>query len=248
MMAWFRFYDEVLDDPKVQRLPPRAFKHWVNILCLAKRTDGVLPAIPDIAFALRIDEEKTQALVNTLIENKLLDNGTDGIVPHNWCGRQYKSDVSTDRVKRFRKRSKAPQGTPPETETETETERKREAVAKNADPTPDLPPIPESLKRGTRLSLDNLPDDWREFCRIARPGLDPERTWAIFQDHWRAKAGQGGVKLDWQATWRNWVRREGNGNGINRRADGSGGKTTKDERAKAAVLRGLAVKLPGSSQ
>ena len=121
-------------------------------------------------------------------------------------------------------------------------------VAKSADPTPDLPPIPESLRRGTRLSLESLPDDWRQFCEAERPDLDPERTWAIFQDHWRSKAGQAGVKLDWLATWRNWVRREGKGNGINRQADGGGGRATKDERAKAALVRGLAIKLPEPSQ
>ncbi len=117
-------------------------------------------------------------------------------------------------------------------------------VAKSADPTPDLPSIPESLKRGTRLSLESLPDEWREFCQAEREDLDPERTWAIFQDHWRGKAGQAGVKLDWLATWRNWVRREGKGNGINRQADGGGGRATKDERGKAALLRGLDAKLP----
>ena len=119
-------------------------------------------------------------------------------------------------------------------------------VAKSADPTPDLPSIPESLKRGTRLSLESLPDDWQTFCQSERPDLDPERTWAIFQDHWRGKAGQAGVKLDWLATWRNWVRREGKGNRINRQADGGGGRATKDERAKAAIAKGLAIKLPES--
>ena len=29
---------------------------------------------------------------------------------------------------------------------------------------------------------------------------------AAFVDFWRAKAGKDAVKLDWQATWRNWVR------------------------------------------
>ena len=28
-----------------------------------------------------------------------------------------------------------------------------------------------------------------------------------FKDYWVGRAGQGGVKLDWEATWRNWVRR-----------------------------------------
>ena len=132
----------------------------------------------------------------------------------------------------------------PEQGTGNREQGKREAVARRADPTPDLPAIPKSLKRGTRLSLETLPDDWRQFCEAERPDLDPERTWAIFQDHWRGKAGKDGVKLDWLATWRNWVRREGKGNGINRQASGSGGRATKDERGKAALLRGLEAKLP----
>lgn len=123
-------------------------------------------------------------------------------------------------------------------------------VAKSADPTPDLPPIPESLRRarGSRLLLDSLPDDWRRFCKAEREDLDPERIWAIFQDHWRGKAGQSGVKLDWLATWRNWVRREGKGNGINRQAGGEGRDANKDERAKAAIAKGLAVEIPEPSQ
>ena len=141
----------------------------------------------------------------------------------------------------------SPDNFAPEQGTGNREQGKREAVAKSADPTPDLPSIPESLKRGTRLSLESLPDEWREFCQAERPDLDPERTWAIFQDHWRGKAGQAGVKLDWLATWRNWVRREGKGNGINRQADGGGGRATKDERGKAALLRGLDAKLPEPS-
>ena len=126
--------------------------------------------------------------------------------------------------------------------------RKREAVAKSAAPTPDLPPIPESLKRGTRLSLESLPDDWRDFCQAERPDLDPERIWAIFQDHWRGKARQAGVKLDWLATWRNWVRREGKGNGISWQVGGESRGANKDERAKAAIAKGLAVEIPEPSQ
>jgi hypothetical protein len=29
-----------------------------------------------------------------------------------------------------------------------------------------------------------------------------------FKDHWAAQAGRAGVKADWFATWRNWVRKE----------------------------------------
>ena len=43
MARWFRFYNEALDDPKVQKLPPALFKSWVNLLCLTARHDGTLP-------------------------------------------------------------------------------------------------------------------------------------------------------------------------------------------------------------
>ena len=44
-----------------------------------------------------------------------------------------------------------------------------------------------------------------------RQELTAERIRAIaeqFKDHWIAQPGQRGVKADWLATWRNWVRRE----------------------------------------
>lgn len=69
-------------------------------------------------------------------------------------------------------------------------------------------------KRGTRLLIENLPDEWREWA-IERGLRAPEREWEKFRDYWTARPGQGGVKLDWLATWRNWVRTalERNGGG-----------------------------------
>jgi hypothetical protein len=31
----------------------------------------------------------------------------------------------------------------------------------------------------------------------------------IFRDYWRSKPGRDGVKADWDAVWRNWLRRSG---------------------------------------
>ena len=61
--------------------------------------------------------------------------------------------------------------------------------------------------RGSRLSPDFcLKEDWKEFCQQDRPDLNPSKVFETFKDYWVAKAGQQGVKLDWFATWRNWVR------------------------------------------
>jgi hypothetical protein len=126
MARWFRMYDELLDDPKVQRLDPADFKAWVNLLCLASRNGGKLPAIEDIAFALRMDANGARTVVERLANATLIDRrngGADGMhyVPHAWDERQYKSDTSTERVKRFRQRSKTVTETPPDTESETDT-------------------------------------------------------------------------------------------------------------------------------
>ena len=61
--------------------------------------------------------------------------------------------------------------------------------------------------RGSRLSTDFcLTEEWKDFCQQDRPDLNPSKVFETFKDYWVAKAGQQGVKLDWFATWRNWVR------------------------------------------
>lgn len=112
-MAWFRFYTDVLNDPKVQRLDAETFRTWVNLLCLAKEHDGVLPDLSDVAFALRMSDDQTLAFLTELEKRGLIDVGDDGTrTPHNWEGRQYPSDSSTERTRRYRAR-KAPAAAAP---------------------------------------------------------------------------------------------------------------------------------------
>jgi hypothetical protein len=76
----------------------------------------------------------------------------------------------------------------PETERETETKKEKKTL-------------------GKRLASDfSFPKEWEEFCKTERPELSPVKTFDQFKDYWIAQAGQKGVKLDWFATWRNWVR------------------------------------------
>ena len=65
----------------------------------------------------------------------------------------------------------------------------------------------EKKTLGKRLATDfQFPLEWEQFCQQTRPELNPARTFDQFKDYWIAQAGQKGVKLDWSATWRNWVR------------------------------------------
>jgi len=65
-----------------------------------------------------------------------------------------------------------------------------------------------SDKKGTRLA-----DDWKLTKELGLwaegQGLAPDdvvRERDKFRDYWRSKAGANGIKLDWDATWRNWIR------------------------------------------
>ncbi|WP_207796603.1 DUF1376 domain-containing protein [Sphingomonas oleivorans] len=66
-----------------------------------------------------------------------------------------------------------------------------------------------SAKRASRLPADfAMPADWIAWAQDERGWSDADaRTeGASFTDYWHAKSGRDATKLDWQATWRNWVR------------------------------------------
>lgn len=110
MTRWFRFYTGVVDDPKAQMLAPDLFKHWVNVLCIAAENDGELPSLSAIAFKLRLAEPKAAGVLAKLCSFGLLDKTEKGFKPHNWDGRQYKSDTAdetaVERMRRYRDRKR----------------------------------------------------------------------------------------------------------------------------------------------
>jgi len=118
--TWFRFYNGAVNDPKVQRLPPTLFRFWVNVLCLASANAGTLPALEDMEFTLRISANQLSEFIGKLVSSGLLEQNGETFQPHNWNVRQFKSDGSTERVKRFRERSSNATVTANETGPETE--------------------------------------------------------------------------------------------------------------------------------
>jgi uncharacterized protein YdaU (DUF1376 family) len=71
-------------------------------------------------------------------------------------------------------------------------------------------------KRGSRLPDDFEPD---ASCHAVAEemlltSLQSQLEFEKFKDYWKGKAGAAGIKLDWQATFRNWLRNaKGNLNG-----------------------------------
>ncbi len=62
---------------------------------------------------------------------------------------------------------------------------------------------PKSPTVRTKLKVEKLPDDWKQYCHDKRPDLDPERVFEDFRDYWLAS---GKVMKDWGLTWKRWVR------------------------------------------
>ncbi|WP_208436961.1 YdaU family protein [Bartonella taylorii] len=69
-----------------------------------------------------------------------------------------------------------------------------------------------TISKGAIPKGHRLPSDWQADINAAiSEGLNEEQArWQEkkFRDYWHAKSGKEALKVDWQATWRNWFRRE----------------------------------------
>jgi hypothetical protein len=91
-----------------------------------------------------------------------------------------------------------------------EEKRREESQRQHEVPTTTASTAVMTRTRSTRLSGEwELPEEWKTWA-VQVHHLDPQRVVRMslaFRDYWVSKPTQAG-KLDWFATWRNWVRRE----------------------------------------
>lgn len=216
---WWRAYDEAVDDPKLQLMPPPLFKSWFNLLCLASANGGKLPNVEVISFKLRIPVDKVRHLVAELAARNLLDQVDGCFVPHNWRGRQFKTDVTdptvTGRMRKYRNQKRNATVTDTVTNSVTEPvtvtftrEQSTETEVNAKAFTPAIENQPP--KRGRKPNpRQRLSERWHldkpdiEFAR--GKGWKDNKIAAEeqrFADHARA---HNRLQADWHAAWRNWV-------------------------------------------
>ena len=118
-------------------------------------------------------------------------------------------------------------------------------------------PKPKRSASGTRLPQDwFLPDTWGQWGLQKYPHFSVEiiRDEATkFANHWRSKTGKDATKLDWLATWQNWLMSD-----ICQKAhppESGGGETNyqrsmreRVEQAAGSLAHIVAAKAPGSRQ
>jgi hypothetical protein len=173
---WWRAYDQAVDDPKLQRLAPPLFRAWFNLMCITSANGGTLPPMGDVAFKLHIPEAKAAEIVVALVAAGLIDQRSDGkFEPHNWQRRQFVSDVSTPRVKRFRERQRNREehgeagvsATPPESESESESDSKTDSETESA------------TRASARYSRDFEERFWKPYPRT--PVMSKAEAWRAWQ-------------------------------------------------------------------
>lgn len=222
-MAWFKIDDGLHSSRKFLSIPRRyrfaAIGVWTvaGSWCADQLTDG---AVPDYMLA---EWNVPPAAPAALVDAGLWERTSDGYEFHKWHEYQpRKEDVDAERAAsrermrelRARRKQSKPQDSADSGEVFGRTGANGSENVRNPDPTrPD--PTPSSTKkggaakRGTRIPEPfMLTSDMRKWAMEEVPTVDTESATKRFVDYWRAESGAKATKVDWVATWRNWMRKQ----------------------------------------
>lgn len=166
---------------------------WAYYLSEKPFTD----APEDIAFAVRSDEKTVQLLLKHYFVE------VDGA----WHHKRIDKEIVAFKTKGEKRRDAANARWSNANALQEKSNSKKNHA--NQEPITNNQIEREKTARATRMPADmEMPDEWGEWCEQNRPDLVPREVFEKFKDHWIAKPGKAGTKLDWLATWRNWVREE----------------------------------------
>ena len=212
MSRWYRAYPGTVNDPKISEAAVVAetsrsvvIAVWHSILesCASVNEEGRFDTT-----ARRVAASLGEPLV--IIERVFavmeeLELITSGAVKA-WQKRQYASDTSAERTKRYRERhsdgdvtSQERHVTPPDTDTDTDI--KPNGLIANA-----TKPTHRKPKKATRLTSETkITEAQQTYARDN--ALEPFEVEKLFEKmrNWSMSSADKGAKLDWEATWRNFV-------------------------------------------
>lgn len=114
-MPWFRLYSETVSDPKIQTLDLCGKWMWVTCLCIASASEergalrfgDVTVTFQDLSQIAGVTSQDGEQAVKNLLERGMLNLGDDGVLRvTNWDKRQYPSDSSAERTRKYREKKK----------------------------------------------------------------------------------------------------------------------------------------------
>lgn len=214
---WIKMRGNLWDDPRVARLCDLVDAgeaavigglYWLWATADQHSEDGVMPGL-----TLRSIDRKTglSGFGDALVVVGWLADHPEGVrichfEEHN--GTSAKARMMTaKRVAEHKANAKVTLPPLPEehkdvTEPLPREEKRREEIKK------------ELKSKAETATAMRLPAEWQPtlediaFCKTSRPELRIDEVQERFRDHWISTGGVKGRKLDWSATWRNWVRNE----------------------------------------
>lgn len=191
---------------------------YMRLLRLCWRTPGC--SVPDddewIKRRLRVSDDEFETVKRVIAEFFERDKAR---VFSPRLQREHERINETSQRRRNAGKKGGRPNTPPKTKEKLESpaltkQKQTESPASQLEPelepdTKEEEPNGSSKKtRASRLSEDwSLPDDWFQWA--LDEGWRPEAATVEadkFRDYWISKAGKDAAKLNWKATWRNWMR------------------------------------------
>jgi len=200
-MHYYSFHvsDYIHDTAHLSNDEDLAFRRLLDLYYTQEKP---IPNRPE-EVARRIRMSKQIGAVQTVLEEFFMFD-----MEHNfWFHKRCDETIAAYQAKAERNREVGrlggrPKSNPQETQMVSKHNPNQEPITINQEPI-------KERTRGSRLSADwVLPKEWADWAKQERPDLDLRSVGEQFRDYWSAKAGSGSTKLDWQATWRNWVRNQ----------------------------------------
>lgn len=226
-MTWLKKDDRFPDHRKIRRLTDGAYRLHDTALCACAKdeTDGLVTDadIDDMEHGPRLRKHIPALVAAGLWEQVPGGWEIHDYLHYNPSHEQLNAKRAADRERQNRRRHRVEPSNPDESPSDGDVSRRDSAVtplgvaAVSQHPVPSRPvpsrPTPTGVSDGARKRATRLPADFipstksREAILTESPALDLHREHAKFVDHWTAQPGAKGVKADWDATWRNWMRR-----------------------------------------
>lgn len=102
---WIKLYLEILNDPKMGRMPDWLWRRTVEMFLVAGENgkDGLLQPVRDLAWRLRTSDEKLTESLAALSQVGVVHETPEGWVVTHFKTRQAVS-ISTERVRKFRRK------------------------------------------------------------------------------------------------------------------------------------------------
>ena len=100
---WIKLYHEILDDPKMGRMPDRLWRRTIELFLLAGELDqeGLLPSVHDMSWRLRVNDDALQDDLNLLISYGIVTVDNDVFTVTKFAERQT-AMTATERAARDR--------------------------------------------------------------------------------------------------------------------------------------------------